>query len=153
MAGIVRGLFITPQEKAKPIAVDAIGTSEHGFHGDYPSKFTSGRQILMSSQQTLNELHLEPGSTSENVVIDGIDVMSLTEGQQLRMGEAILEVTVPCEPCAQMDRIRPGLKSALGNRRGMFATVVAAGIIRVGDAVEVDRINREEGARGVSKTC
>ena len=138
MPGVVRGLFITPEKKAKAVAVDAVSTSERGFRGDYHSGFTNGRQILMISQQTLNQFDLEPGSTSENVVIDGIDVMSLRAGQQMRIGGAILEVTVPCEPCTQMNRIQPGLKSALRDCRGMFATVVSSGVIRIGDVVEVE---------------
>ena len=139
MPGVVRGLFITPEKKTRPVAVDAVITSGCGLQGDYHGKFTNGRQILMISQQTLNQFGLEPGSTSENIVVDGIDVMSLRRGQQLRMGEAVLEVTVPCEPCTQMDRIRPGLRSALSNHRGMFATVVSKGMIRVGDVVDVER--------------
>ena len=138
MPAVVRGLFVTPEKKARPVAVDAVTTNERGFHGDYHSTLTNGRQILMISQQTLNQLNLEPGSTSENIVVDGMDVMSLSGGQHVRMGEAILEITIPCEPCTQMDRIRPGLKSALGDRRGMFATVVSPGVIRIGDAVEID---------------
>ncbi len=85
----------------------------------------------------LNELDLAPGSIDENVVVDGIDVMALQEGQQLRLGEALVAVTVPCEPCVQMDRVRHGLKNALHDRRGMFVRVLSPGIVRVTDNVEI----------------
>ena len=85
----------------------------------------------------LDDLGLEPGAVFENVVVDGLDVMSLAEGQQLCMGEALLEVTIPCEPCGLMDRVRYGLRDALKDRRGMFARVIAKGTIRAGDSVNV----------------
>ena len=85
----------------------------------------------------LDELHVEPGAIYENVVVDGIDIMALEEGQRLRLGEALVDVTIPCEPCIQMDRVRPGLQNALDSRRGMFVKVVSPGIVRVGDPVEV----------------
>jgi MOSC domain-containing protein YiiM len=108
-----------------------------GFEGDHHTGSSRRRQILLMSGDILNELHVEPGAIHENVVADGIDVMALREGQQLRLGEALVHVTVPCDPCIQMDRVRPGLQEALENRRGMFVRVVSPGIVRIGDRVEV----------------
>jgi MOSC domain-containing protein YiiM len=137
MRGVVTGLFIAPEKKAKLVSVEAVRTNERGFAGDYHSAFTNNRQILIISQSILNQFDLQPGAISENVVVDGIDVMTLSEGQHLRMGTAVLEVTFPCEPCVHMERIRPGLKSALRDHRGMFAQVVTPGAIRIGDPVEL----------------
>jgi len=136
MQGTVRALFIAPEKKATSVSVPSVQTTSGGFDGDYHALKANGRQVLMVSSSILEQLELEPGAISENIVLDGIDVMSLREGQQLRMGQAILEVTGPCEPCGQMDRIRSGLKKALSHRRGMFAKVVRSGEIRVGDVVE-----------------
>ena len=83
----------------------------------------------------MDEFGLEPGDLHENAVIDGIDVMTLREGQSLRLGSALVEVTIPCEPCIQMDRVRPGLKEQLKDRRGIFVKVLEPGIVRVGDTV------------------
>jgi MOSC domain-containing protein YiiM len=81
----------------------------------------------------LDELNLQPGAIYENVVLDGIDVMSLQEGQEFRLGEALVAVTIPCEPCIQMERLRSGLQDALQHRRGMFVKVLVPGTVRVGD--------------------
>ena len=90
-------------------------------------------------------MDVEAGVIDENVVVDDLDVMSLTEGQQLRLGEALVAVTIPCEPCVQMNRVRPGLKEALKGRRGMFVKVVAPGAVRVGDSVVlIDQESRAE---------
>jgi len=137
MHGTVRALFVTPGKKVKPSPVKSVETAGRGFGGDYHSAVANRRQILMMPGSVLDDLGLEPGAVFENVVVDGLDVMSLAEGQQLRMGEALLEVTIPCEPCGMMDRVRSGLRDALKDRRGMFARVIAKGTIRAGDSVNV----------------
>jgi MOSC domain-containing protein YiiM len=84
----------------------------------------------------LDELNLEPGAIYENIVVDGMNVMALQEGQELRLGDVLVAVTIPCEPCIQMDRVRYGLQKALEGRRGMFVRVIVPGTVRVGDRVE-----------------
>jgi len=137
MTGTVRGLFVKPTKGAKPVSLESVVTGERGLEGDYHTRFASKRQILLMSSNILEELDLEPGKIFENVIVDGLDVMTLSSGQRLRMGESLVEVTVPCEPCDQMDRIRYGLKEALTDKRGMFVKVVTGGAIRIGDPVEV----------------
>jgi hypothetical protein len=135
MKSTVRALFVCPEKKARPVALAEARLGPAGFEGDFHKGADSRRQILMLSDEVLREFDLAPGMLSENVVIDGFDVMSLAPGQQLRIGEAVLEVTVPCEPCIQMERIRRGLKRGLEGKRGMFARVLTPGTIRVGDPV------------------
>jgi MOSC domain-containing protein YiiM len=85
----------------------------------------------------MDELDLEPGAIYENVVIDGLDVMALAEGQQLQLGDVVVSVTIPCDPCIQMDRVRHGLQRELQRRRGMFVKVIVPGTVNVGDPVRV----------------
>ncbi len=137
MEGTVCALFVTPQKKATPVKVDQVQLTAKGFAGDFHERFAGRRQILMLSHTVLKEFELPLGALSENMVVDGLDVMALEEGQRVSVGDAILEVTIPCEPCVQMERIRQGLKRALDGKRGMFASVLTPGTIRVGDAVKV----------------
>ena len=134
--GTVRALFVA-SGKGKHVRVDSVGVIPAGFDGDYHSVPANRRQILLMSASILEEFQLEPGAIFENAVVDGIDVMSLSEGQRLRFGSAIVEVTIPCEPCGRMDRVRSGLRQALQNRRGMFVKVVNPGSVTIGDTVEV----------------
>jgi MOSC domain-containing protein YiiM len=131
----VRALFVCPEKKAKPRSVSEVEVSSTGFQGDFHAKVANGRQILMLSSDVLQEFELHPGSLFENIVVEGVDVMALSPGQRLHIGNSVLEVTVPCQPCVQMERIRKGLKQALAGKRGMFAQVVTTGTIRVGDRV------------------
>ena len=138
MDGTVHALFVVPEKKVPAIGVREVQVGPKGFEGDFHAGISGRRQILMLSRGVLEEFGLIPGMLSENLVIEGLDVMKLASGQQLRVGDALLEVTVECEPCVQMDRIRPGLRSALQGKRGMFATVIVPGTIHVGDQVRAD---------------
>ena len=133
--GTIRAIFIKQEKGGKSIPLESVRATEGGFDGDRHAGPSRQRQILLVSEGVLNDLKLDAGSISENVVVDGIDVMALKDGQQLHLGDALVAVTIPCEPCIQMERIRPGLQDALQNRRGMFVRVVATGTVRVGDRV------------------
>jgi hypothetical protein len=76
MRGLVTGLFIAPKKKRNPSR-----SNEREFAGDYHSALPNDRQILIISQSILNQFNLQPGAISENVVVDGIDVMALSEGR------------------------------------------------------------------------
>lgn len=133
--GMVRALFVKPEKGAKSVSRDFVRVTPSGFDGDHHTGAAKRRQILLVSKSLLEEFDLEPGDMYENAVLDGIDVMSLKEGQQLRLGDALVAVTIRCEPCVQMDRLRPGLKQQLKDRRGMFVKVLEPGIVRIGDPV------------------
>jgi MOSC domain-containing protein YiiM len=87
--------------------------------------------------ETLRELGLTPGMVRENITTEGIRLVELESGRRLRIGAAVLEVTVPCEPCDHMDAIRSGLQDQLHGRRGIMCRVIESGLIRRGDALEV----------------
>ena len=71
----------------------------------------------------------------------------LTKGQRLQIGEAILEVTGPCDPCSRMDEIRMGLQQELLGQRGTLCRVVEGGRIQRGDTIEL------AAATGAGGTC
>jgi MOSC domain-containing protein YiiM len=133
--GTICALFIAA-DKSNHIEVPSVRVIANGFEGDYHSEFARRRQILLMSRETLNALQLKPGDVFENAVVEGFDVMQLAQGQKLSLGTAVVEVTIPCQPCVRMDRIRPGLREAIQSRRGMFVKVITPGEVQVGDAVK-----------------
>jgi MOSC domain-containing protein YiiM len=72
----------------------------------------------------------------ENITTQGLDVNGLKEGESLRIGEAVLEVSMPCLPCSQMDDLRQGLRNEIRGRRGMLCRVIRGGLIKKGDEIE-----------------
>jgi MOSC domain-containing protein YiiM len=80
---------------------------------------------------------VSPGEVRENIVTRGIDLQALAPGTRLAIGDAVLEITKDCPPCAFIDTVRPGLQARMEGRRGMLARVVASGEVRIGDAVMI----------------
>jgi MOSC domain-containing protein YiiM len=117
---------------------DEVSAVENrGFQDCIHGRTGSRRQVLLMDFETLEELGIPPGRVKENITTRGIGLGGLAEGQRLRAGEVLLEVTVPCMPCGHMDEIREGLKVALRGRRGVLCRVLEPGRIRRGDTIEV----------------
>jgi MOSC domain-containing protein YiiM len=135
MNGTVRALLVKSEKGIKAAPRNSVQVTLYGFDGDRHARVSGRRQILLISGSVLDRFGLKPGDLHENVVVDGFDVMSLQEGQRLRLGDAVVAVTIPCEACVQMDRVRPGLQQALKDCRGMFVKVLEPGTVRIGDSV------------------
>jgi MOSC domain-containing protein YiiM len=110
--------------------------ADFGFEACAHAQPGGGRQVLLVDRETVEAVELQPGVLFENITTDGLNVNSLPIGQQLHVGGALLEVSIVCTPCNQMERIRPGLRRELWGRRGMLCRVLDGGIIRAGDPIE-----------------
>lgn len=114
----------------------AEAVTEVGLAGCAHRRPGSKRQILLVDRETLEALDLSPGVIRENITTEGLNVNGLELGERLRVGEALLEVTMICTPCGLMDKIRLGLRREIRGRRGMMCRVVQGGVIRPGDPME-----------------
>ena len=112
-----------------------------GIEGDRHATSTGvrqARQVLLMDQKTLTSFGLIPGQIRENITTDGIELHSLAEGQHIILGsDVVLRITGHCAPCARMDEISPGLQERLEKQRGMLATVIQGGTIRIGDEINL----------------
>lgn len=73
-----------------------------------------------------------------NLVVSGINLIAL-KNVRVRVGEALLEIVGPCQPCSRMEEaVGPGGYAAMRGHGGMTARVVEAGAIRVGDVVRAE---------------
>jgi len=133
----VVGLFVSPgrgsgrsEARERVRAIEAEGL-EGCAHANPPR-----REVLLVSKEHLDAVGVEPGAVRENVTVEGTDVQTWPVGQQVRVGDALLEITMVCDPCQRMDDLRAGLRSEIDGKRGMLAHVVEGGEIALGDAVE-----------------
>lgn len=88
------------------------------------------------------------GQMGENVTTHGLDLLGLPTGARLCLGEsAVIEVTGLRNPCAQLDRIQPGLLAAtldhdaagnLVRKAGVMGIVLTGGEVRPGDPIRVE---------------
>lgn len=109
------------------------------------------RQVHIVHAELLDELAqagfaIAAGDIGENVLTRGIDLLGLPRGAQLRLGEAVVEITGLRNPCAQLDRFQPGLMAAtlgrdeagnLVRKAGIMAVVIEAGLVRPGDPIAI----------------
>jgi MOSC domain-containing protein YiiM len=112
---------------------------DKGFKGCIHGRTGSRRQVSLIDCETLDKFGLAPGVVKENITTRSIDFQSLAMGNVLRIGDCVLEITEPCDPCARMDEIRMGLQEELRGQRGWLCCVKEAGKIRIGDRIEVHR--------------
>jgi MOSC domain-containing protein YiiM len=95
------------------------------------------RNVLFVALEDLESLDVVPGAVKENFTVRGADVMQWPVGQRLEIGDAEFEVSMVCDPCENMEKIRPGLQEELEGTRGMLARVLRTGDVAVGDEIRL----------------
>jgi MOSC domain-containing protein YiiM len=134
----IAGIFTSPGRKSgrsvgheRLRAIEGQGM-EGCAHANPPR-----REVLFASLQHLDSVGVGPGAIRENLTVQGADVQQWPIGQRVRVGEAVFEITMVCDPCQRMDDLRQGLRAELDNKRGMLARVVESGEVAVGDEIEL----------------
>jgi MOSC domain-containing protein YiiM len=110
-----------------------------GLEGCAHARPQGKRQVLLMDRETLEVFGLAPGIVRENVTTEGLDVNGLAIGQRLQIGEVELVVSVVCDPCEQIEALRPGLQTAMQGKRGMLCKVARGGVLRRGDEIVVKK--------------
>lgn len=124
----------------------ARALAELGLEGDHRTGKTpgSGRQVTLISRELIEQiehftgiLSIDPSILRRNIVVSGINLNALRR-QRFRVGEAELEATQLCHPCARMEEAlgRGGVAAMLGHG-GLCAKILVTGALRIGDAISV----------------
>jgi MOSC domain-containing protein YiiM len=111
------------------------------------------RQVHLIHAELHDELRahgfsVNTGEMGENITTRGIDLLRLPVGTRLHLGaEAVVEITGLRNPCAQLDRLQPGLMAAVldrdaqGNvvrKAGVMGVVLMGGEVRLADPIRVE---------------
>jgi len=151
-AGTISQLSVSPGGVPKlAIAEARVGTL--GIEGDghaHPDIHGGPeRAVCLYSLDLIEALAADghpigPGSTGENVTVQGVDWSLIVPGARLRLGDAVeLEITRYTTPCAN---IRASFADGDSNRihhnlhpgwSRVYARVLAPGHLRTGDSVSV----------------
>jgi MOSC domain-containing protein YiiM len=98
--------------------------------------------LNIMSFETLEALHKEgfstlPGQMGEQIVIQGLDVSKLVQGERIQFGDhACIEVVNQRTGCQRFEHIQSKSPQQAAGRMGVMAKVVTGGRIAVGDPVK-----------------
>ena len=152
--GRVASLHLHPVAAGAPLqSVEVVEfVADKGIQGDtrYFGRLSrdtgkpARRQVTLMEREQIAEhatalglKSIAPGAVRSNVETDGIDLVALV-GQEVQIGEAVLFVYAPRDPCEKMDAICKGLRERmLKNRQGVLAQVRRSGTVRVSDPIRV----------------
>jgi len=101
------------------------------------------RQVSLLAIESIDKMiakgmEVFPGGFAENITTEGIDLLSLSLGSKLSLGQnAELEITQFGKKCHDKCEIFERIGDCIMPREGVFAKVIKAGWIRVGDVIKV----------------
>lgn len=145
--GVVEAIVVRgdPRDPARAIAsttaLASIGLADDRL-GRRGEAELSTRQVTLIQSEHLPVIarlarveRVDPVALRRNLVVSGINLLAL-KNARIQVGEAVLEIVGPCQPCSRMEEaIGRGGYAAMRGHGGMTARVITGGAIRVGDAV------------------
>lgn len=164
MRGRIVQLHLKPKEgRARGLpkrAVPELTITAAGVEGDFNRWRTEeangdpDQAVLLLTEDVLSALRSEgwpvqAGELGENVTLADLPPDSLQPGAQVQIGQVVLEVSKPCDPCIVLYGLPyigiergPAFLRTLQGRRGWFARVVQGGTVRPDMPVEVSKATR-----------
>jgi MOSC domain-containing protein YiiM len=153
--GTLKAIYLRPARGTPCVAVNSTtAIAGRGLQGDRaattPSRnpLGSNRQITLIQAEHIAVIaalmgtkHIDTALFRRNLVVSGINLLaakSLFKDQpmQLTIGNVVIEITGPCEPCSKMEAaLGAGAYNAMRGHGGVTAKVSIGGDLTLGDAV------------------
>ncbi len=139
--GSVLALYQSTTQTPSRIAKETLSLNEGGIVGDKFHSKNIMRSVLLSSTHsydiaTNNNISINAGALGENILIDS-EINHLVAGDQIAIGEVILQITQNCTICKGLTQINSKLPKLLKDDRGIFSKVVKDGNIKISDTVYI----------------
>ncbi|WP_137719728.1 MOSC domain-containing protein [Methylobacillus flagellatus] len=154
-AGRLELILLRPERRRPVLIAESVqAIAGAGLQGDRmaanPSRHAGGskRQVTLIQAEHLpaiaaflGQAEVDPRLLRRNLLVSGLNLLaarSLFEDQPLRLqvGQALLEITGPCEPCSHMEEVLgSGGYNAMRGHGGLNARIVQGGTLRCGDVV------------------
>jgi cyclic pyranopterin phosphate synthase len=113
-----------------------------GVVGDAHFGLSDVKQVSLLADESANKmrdlgLSLEAGAFAENITTVGVKLADLPVGARMRIGESLHEVSQIGKECHEGCAIKRRTGTCVMPTEGIFTRVIEGGLIRPGDAIEV----------------
>ena len=137
--GKVINLFVSVQGSSTRVEKESVNLDPKGIMEDKYYDTNINRSVLITSEASYtlandHNIQLPFGSLGENILIN-YNPYHLRAGDQLRIGDVILEISQNCTMCDHLSKIDKNLPELLKDDRGIFARVIQGGVIKKEDEI------------------
>ncbi len=139
--GKILKLFVSHKGSSERIDKSTLLLDELGVVGDKFYNKDSARSILLASKDSYDliksyKIDMPHGYLGENLFID-YNPYSLPIGTQLKIGDAVLEISQNCTICNHLSVLDKRIPKLLKNDRGIFARTIKGAEINIGDNIYI----------------
>ncbi|MEM6579542.1 MAG: MOSC domain-containing protein [Pseudomonadota bacterium] len=138
--GRVEAILLRSERNSPMDAVDAALVTEAGLVGDRGRAGKRAVTLLQAEHlPTIAALagldRVDAALLRRNILVSGLNLVAF-RGRRIRVGTAVLELTVPCHPCSKMEAVLGhGGYTAMRGHGGMCAHVLEPGQVGLGAEV------------------
>ena len=142
MIGTVLAVCISEKKGTIKHEVESVTLRlHHGIVGDAHAG-NWHRQVSLLADESVEKMrcpsfNIPIGAFAENILTEGIELVTLPVGTKLRVGEALLEITQIGKECHADCAIRRQIGDCVMPREGVFAVVLEEGTVQKGDEIHV----------------
>ena len=146
MANIVAVCTSKTKSTRKKTVSEATAKTGFGLLGDAHADPCTHRQVSLLAVESIEKmrglgLDVGPGDFAENLTTKGINLLSLTIGTHLTVGdETVLELTQFGKECHTRCAIFRQAGTCVMPTEGVFARVIRGGVIRPGDPIRIGNV-------------
>jgi MOSC domain-containing protein YiiM len=135
----------TSEEKGtrKKAVNEGLFREDYGLVGDAHADCCTHRQVSLLARESIDKMlalgvKVGPGDFAENITTEGIDLVSLSIGTRISIGEdMLLEVTQIGKECHTPCAIYRQAGVCVMPTEGIFTRVICGGVAKVGDQLTV----------------
>jgi len=125
----------------RPDGFEGDGQANRTYHGGMDRTACVYAREHYAWWKQVHGFSLGPGAFAENLTVEGALEHEICIGDVLRVGKALIQVSLPRDPCRTLDRLTGiagfGNLARESGRCGFHARTVQEGLVRAGDDFDV----------------
>ncbi len=134
----------------KKVVAQGVLKENYGLLGDAHADCCTHRQVSLLAMESIDKMSklgfdVGPGDFAENITTQGVELVALPVGTEIRIGEdVLLEVSQIGKECHTGCAVYQQIGKCIMPREGIFARVIRGGSVRAGDAMQIEKTRSTE---------